>query len=383
MDGKQQKQQQQQQFDKIQPADQIEENQAAASIQNDSSNDQVNTKSQSVALEELQQQLDRKCKDIERLQQHLIDSEEQHTHELVQQEAMIDQLNSQVAKLSSQLQQLQSQDSTIKVLQLRQEVDDAHQAYDDLDEENKKLLEQINEKSSLIQNLQDTLRALEMTKKKEIEMQSHSLLQQVKVQQQNLQILESELSQCRESMTELRIQTDNSINQQQKEIEQLRSQLTQAQSQSVAPKAMQTLRLMSEGEAINKRLLANLLIKYFSCLMEAETQDVHDRNANSGSKDVEILLLITRVLDMTDGDRVKIGLTQAQNGTWTRRGSIKAQKLTADALLSPTSQQQQSLIDQWITFLDKESQLASPSSSSSGQDSPQEPKQQELQQDKL
>ncbi|KAI3646341.1 hypothetical protein MP228_009269 [Amoeboaphelidium protococcarum] len=350
----------------------------SVNVQDGSNNDQVNTKSQSAALEELQQQLDRKCKDIERLQQHLIDSEEQHTHELVQQEAMIDQLNSQIAKLSSQLQQLQSQDSTIKVLQLRQEVDDAHLAYDELDEENKKLLDQINEKSSLIQNLQDTLRALEMTKKKEIEMQNHSLLQQVKVQQQNLQILESELSQCRESMTELRIQSDNTINQQQKEIEQLRSQLTQAQSQSVAPKAMQTLRLMSEGEAINKRLLANLLIKYFSCLMEAEVQDVHDRN--SSSKDVEILLLITRVLDMTDGDRLKIGLTQAQNGTWARRGSMKAQKLTADTLLSPTSQQQQSLIDQWITFLDKESSLDS--SSISAQDSPQEPKQQELSQDK-
>lgn len=79
---------------------------------------------------------------------------------------------------------------------------------------------------------------------------------------------------------------------------------------------------MSEGEAINKRLLANLLIKYFSCLMEAEVQDVHDRN--SSSKDIEILLLITRVLDMTDGDRLKIGLTQAQNGTWARRGSMKA-----------------------------------------------------------
>lgn len=90
----------------------------------------------------------------------------------------------------------------------------------------------------------------------------------------------------------------------------------------------------SPSQTIDPRILSNLLQQYFT------------------SKDpqrLEILVLITKVLNMSDSERDVIGLIRDERGKWTRKKSRKA---------SEDLSQNASLAEQWMSFLLSEARKA-------------------------
>ncbi len=107
-------------------------------------------------------------------------------------------------------------------------------------------------------------------------------------------------------------------------VRKLRYDLVQLQSH--LSEAMKKLRYDDSDEIVDRKLLANLLIRFFAL-------------PSGDSKRFEILSIISNVLKLDDSEKVQIGLLKAATNTSTASG-----KATSDS----------SFTDMWIAFLLKE-----------------------------
>ena len=257
---------------------------------------------------------------LQRLQQHLMDQEQQHTQDLLD--------------MQQQLQQQQQQHTTDNAPSINQEEEVWEEEKKRWQEERDHMSAMMTEYRLTISNLETAVETYELTKKTDVDIATAGLEEQLNQVQTELNHVQATLNAVRIENQRLQVELDAKEHRI-RELEHERGELLE-QQQKQRRRSLQAGSSSSEMAArpqIQQDLMANLLRQFFAV-------DVSDPG-----KKADVLVLITKVLEMTDVDREAMGL-ERYNGVqwrWRTREKSNANDTTG------------SLADQWISFLVSES----------------------------
>lgn len=229
-------------------------------------------------------------KTLARLQEHLLELETQHTDELLQYQRQIEDINHELTNTRMTLRIKEDHEKSLNTEVLIAQLESANA---ELADTRLRLEESVEER----ENLSSVLESYEMTKKADIDMAVGSLKGQLLEANAKLSKMEKDFQSLKDDWDRLGMGKDEieGLKQDRKlknqTIEQLKKQVT---TLSVALSSnFGTLKPTNDGDLIDKKVISNMLS--------------HFLNAPEGKED-EMLVLLTRVLDMSDEQRTKVSL---------------------------------------------------------------------------
>ncbi|XP_066256497.1 thyroid receptor-interacting protein 11-like [Euwallacea similis] len=286
-------------------------------------------------------------KQLERLQDHIMELEERYTQELLQAE----QKNAQLQLKLSDLEAREKNSSTMYTsvsIRANQQVESLQNQLQTIvgqrEELRKKIsdLEDVNGKqAAALANLQLVLEQFQKDKEKDVHKETERIRRQINAEKLVQDDLKKEIDSLKMQLDESKIglQAASRLSDQleliKKQNSGLKDEVTQLQQKLIrTQQTIQELTSQTDGK-IDKSLIKSLIVGFLS-----------SGNTNNWNKDqAQVLKLIATVLDFNQQDHDKVKLNKSQQGSWL--GSL----LTPQ----PANETHESLSQAFVRFLENES----------------------------
>lgn len=235
---------------------------------------------------------DKATKTLGRLQEHLLQLETDHTEELLAMQSQIDDLNQELTQTRLRVRQADEKKQAVAS-------EESEQKVKHLEERLVESQRELAEARQQLDNLSSALDAYEIAKKADLDLATGSLKSKIMELLQQVEALKNESQQSREALEAIGmdraqvLQLKSEHARQKEVIEKLQKQVSNL---SIAATSSLGAYLPSSPAGaspamVDKKVMANMICHYFNSPPE---------------KRDEMLVLITRVLDMTDDERMKV-----------------------------------------------------------------------------
>jgi len=267
-------------------------------------------------LEETKKKLDKSNKDLERLRTHLIESEDNHNLQLIEQQKKMDQLTKRVEDYESKERQM----------------NEVIARHEQLTEEFKAKEIECEETTMALMNLQTVLEQFQSQREAEVRYEIASLHKQIAAEQDKIKHLSHDLEEaskayrrCEELERQIQ-KLHEELSQKSREVIKLREE-----GEPIRKALEETMRRLNSAaengkNLVDKRLAAKLVVTYFS--------------RQSNQKDV--LNLMSSILEFTEEEKIQVGLIKPKRRWLFFGGGDDTPKE------APT---EKSLADLWVEFL--------------------------------
>eukprot|EP00124_Ichthyophonus_hoferi_P003231 Ihof_evm4s269 gene=Ihof_evmTU4s269 len=258
-------------------------------------------------VQQLQKINNKKEQQLERLREHMLDSETQYTIEAMSQQSEVENLTQQLEKLAKE-REVSCQEELKREAELRdmrRRLEKEVLEKNDMLEQMVALQEEIKQQNTSLSNLQMVLAANQNERVEEIQLAVGSLRKEKLALSKELERLDREAAANQKEISYLKDQVITlSKNQSQEDekndtIRLLKAKVGSLQEQQLeSHEKMMQLLTSADENTVDKRLIKNVLISYLNLGHKSET-----------------LILLAKILSFTDEEKQQVGLLPSAGGS--------------------------------------------------------------------